>query len=183
MMTSFKEYTVEIVDDAGYSLGSTDNSYTYNRVYSENSEYPKSKHGIRITKDSQTVASAIICESGGATGVHDNSFVITGDVLYICCSNAVYSFKLPALTLTWKKKLDAATCFAIYPFKDDFIIHGELEVKRIDKEGKIKWEFSANDIFVTQDGGEAVKFVGDKIELTDWNGDRYLLNEDGRLSK
>jgi hypothetical protein len=183
MTTSFKEYTVDIVDDAGYSLASTDNLYTYDRVYSEDTEYPTSKHGIRITKDGQTVASVIICESGGKTGIHDNSFVITGDVLYVCCSNAVYAFRLPELTLNWKKKLDAATCFAIYPFKDDFIIHGELEVKRIDKEGKIKWNFSAKDIFVTQDDGEAVKFIGDNIELTDWDGDRYLLNEDGRLSK
>ena len=127
MTTSFKEYTIDIVDDANYTLGSADNSHTYDRVYFEKTEYrPTSKHGIRITRDGQSVASAIICENGGATGIHDNSFIITGDVLLICCSDAVYSFKLPTLELNWKKKLDAVTCFGIYPFKGDYIFHGPV---------------------------------------------------------
>ena len=184
MTTSFKEYTIDIVDDANYTLGSADNSHTYDRVYFEETEYrPTSKHGIRITRDGQSVASAIICENGGATGIHDNSFIITGDVLLICCSDAVYSFKLPTLGLNWRKKLDAVTCFGIYPFKGDYIIHGELEIKRIDLHGNIKWDFSAKDIFVTRDSSEAIRFNGNTIELTDWDGDQYVLNENGRLTK
>ena len=48
-------------------------------------------------------------------------------------------------------------------------------------DGNIKWGFSAKDIFVTQDGSEAMKLFGDRIEVTDWDGDTYVLNEDGQL--
>jgi hypothetical protein len=185
MTRRFKEYTVEIVDNPGLSPGSADNNLIgYYRVYSDDTEYqPTSKHGIRITKEGQSVSSAIICGTGGATGMLDNSFLITaGDVL-ICCSDTVFSFKLPELTLNWRRQLDAATCFAIYPFEDDFIVHGELEIKRIDGEGNVKWNFSAKDIFVTQDGKEAVKLIRDTIEVTDWDGHKYILNGEGQVNK
>jgi hypothetical protein len=184
MTTRFKEYTVEVVDDPGFTPGSVDNSFNYDKAYFDHPEYQAtSKHGIKVTKDGQHITSAIICQTGGATGIHDNSFLITADYLLICCCDTVYSFKLPWLTLNWKKKFDAATCFAIYPFKDDFIIHGELEIKRVDMDGNVKWEFSAKDIFVTQDGKEAVKLIGDRIEVTDWDGDTYILNGDGQVTR
>jgi hypothetical protein len=85
--------------------------------------------------------------------------------------------------LNWKRKLDPATCFAIYPYKDDFVIHGELEIKRIDREGDVKWDFSGKDIFVTQDDKEAVKLIGNRIEVTDWDGDTYILTGDGQVTK
>jgi len=184
MTTRFKEYTIDIVDDPCYSLGSADNSFIYDKVYSHDTEYrPTSKHGINITRGGQSITSAIICESGGATAIHDNSFIIAGDVLLVCCCNTVYSFKIPELNLNWRKEFDPATCFAIYPFKEDIIIHGELEIKRVDLDGNIKWDFSAKNIFVTQDGREAVKFNGDKIEVIDWDGDKYVLDENGQLTK
>jgi hypothetical protein len=182
MRTSFKEYTVDIVDEPTFNVGSADNSFKYDKVYFEDTEFrPTSKHGIKISSDGQIISSAIICETGGATGIHDNSFLIKDDNLLICCCNAVSSFNLPNLTLNWKKEFDQATCFSIYPYKDDFIIHGELEIKRIDKSGQIKRKFSAKDIFVTQDGTESIKLTGDKIELTDWDGDKYILDEHGRV--
>ncbi len=184
MTTRFKEFTVDIIDDPTFKPGSADNSFKYDTVYYDNTEFqPTSKHGIKITKDGQNITSAIICETGGATGIHDNSFVLTDNNFLICCCDTVYSFKLPGLTLNWKKELDPATCFSIYPFKDDFIVHGELEIKRIDMDGYIKWNFSAKDIFVTQDGSEAMKLFGDKIEVTDWDGDTYILNEEGQLTR
>jgi hypothetical protein len=184
MTTKYKDYTVEIIDDSNFNLGSADNSFNYNKVYFDKGEYhPTSKHGIKITKDEKKVSSAIICEIGGATGINEKSFIISGDKLLICCCDTVYSFKLPDLTLNWKKKLDPATCFGIYQFKDDFIIHGELEIKRIDIDGNIKWDFSAKDIFVTPDGTDSIKLTNDKIEVTDWDGEKYLLNEKGQLTK
>ena len=181
MRTSFKEYTVDIVDEPNFNVGSTDNSFKYDNVYFDDTEFqPTSKHGIKISIGGQIISSAIICGTGGATGIHDNSFLIKNDNLLICCCDTVYSFNLPILTLNWKKELDQATCFAIYQFKDDFIIHGELEIKRIDKNGQVKWNFSTKDIFVTPDGSESIKLTDDKIELTDWDGDKYILNEHGQ---
>jgi hypothetical protein len=184
MTTRFNGYTVDIFDDPTFRPGSTDNSIKYDNVYYDDTEFqPTSKHGIKITKGGQRITSAIICETGGATGIHDNSFIVVGDNLLICCCDTVYSFKLPELLLNWKKEFDPATCFSIYLFRDDLIIHGELEIKRVDIDGNVKWNFSAKNIFVTQDGTDAMKLIGDRIEITDWDGDTYILNGDGQVTE
>lgn len=184
MTTRFKEYTVDIIDDTSFNFGSTDNSFNYDEVYFDDVQYqPTSKHGIKITKSGQTISSAIVCEVGGATGIHEKSFIVRGNDLLICCCDTVYSFGLPELSLNWKKEFDPATCFGIYSFKDDFIIHGELEIRRIDADGNTKWRFSAKDIFVTQDGTESIQLTDDGIEVIDWDGDKYLLDEHGQLTK
>ena len=180
MTTKFKEYTITIIDDHSFNPGSPAHLFSYETVYLDTRYQVTSQHGIKIAKDGKIITSTIICETGGATVIHENSFLIATDDLLICCCNMVYSFKLPLLALNWKKEFDPATCFAIYPFKDDFIVHGELDVKRIDTNGIVKWDFSGKDIFVTQDGREAVKLMGNRIELTDWNGTAYILNENGQ---
>jgi hypothetical protein len=183
MTTRFKEYTVDIVNEAAITLDSTDNLFTYDKIYFDRTEHsPTSKHGIRVSRWEQCVSSVLICETGGVTAIHDNSFIIEDDVLFVCCCKTIYSFKLPVLTLNWRKKFDPAACFAIYSFKGDFIIHGELEIKRIDLDGNVKWNFSGKDIFVTQDGSNAINLAGEKIELTDWDGDKYILDDNGQLT-
>jgi hypothetical protein len=182
MIIPFEQYTVNLVDDPSFKPGSADNLFNYDNIYYDEKQFqPTSKHGIRVTRSEQSFASAIICETGGGTTIHENSFILKNDNLLICCCAKVYSFKLPELTLNWKKRFDTATCFAIHPFKKDFIIHGELEIKRIDIEGNVKWDFSARDIFVTQDGTEAMRLFEDRIELTDWEGDKYVLDEYGKV--
>jgi hypothetical protein len=42
-------------------------------------------------------------------------------------------------------------------------------------------DFSGKDIFVTQDGSNAINLAGEKIELTDWDGDKYILDDNGQL--
>jgi hypothetical protein len=181
MTARFKEYTIDIVDEPNFSLGSADNVFIYDMVYCDYTEQATSKHGIKVGINGQTIRSVLICETGGATGVYGNSFIIADDVLLICCADTVYSFGLPTLSLNWKNRFDLATCFAIYPFREDVIIHGELSVKRIDLNGNVKWNFSAKDIFVTLDGTDAIKFTDDKIEVKDWNGDKYILDDNGQL--
>ena len=184
LISKYKDFIVEIIDDLNYTLKSRDNASNYDKVYSDAGGFqPTSKHGIRLHRNGSEYASAIICEAGSATGIHKDSFVIHEDHLLICCSDKVYSLQLPDLTLNWSNRFDMATCFAIHRFRNDFIVHGEVEVKRIDVNGNIKWNFSAKDIFVVPDGADALKIDADKIELTDWAGNKYLLDEKGRVIK
>src|SRR5688500_3202718 len=105
MTTQFNHYTVDIIDEPNFSLESTDNALAYDKVYCDEFEYEAtSKHGIKVSKEGIHISSAIICEVGGATGIYDNSFVIKDDSLLICCCDTIYSFKLPELTLNWKKE-------------------------------------------------------------------------------
>jgi hypothetical protein len=187
MTVHYKEYIIEVIDDMEYSLRSTDNLTHYDKEYfnssmNEDRFYPTSKHGIRIKQDDKELASAIICEVGGATGIHKNSFLFTGNNMLICCCDKVYSLTLPDLEINWKKRLDWATCFEIVCFDDEFLVHGELSITRIDKDGNEKWRFGARDIFVTQDGSEAMIIHTDKIELRDWEGYTYILDKNGLIT-
>ena len=40
----------------------------------------------------------------------------------------------------WRTQADQATCFEIYKYEDSYIIHGEFEISRLDKDGKIIWQ-------------------------------------------
>ena len=186
MKFCYKNYTLFILDDSNYVLNSTDNPAPYgiehfDRMFDSHSTSAASQHGIRVIKDDVEIASAIICEIGGATTVHDHSAVISNESILICCSDKVYSLSLPDLQINWKKRLDLATCLAIYSFKGDFIIHGELQITRIDNMGNEIWSFSAKDIFVTADGKESIEITGDAIKVRDWNGDEFTLNENGQV--
>ena len=184
MTVKYKDYSIDIVDDQTYSTNSADNLSHYNKIYFDGSInqdrfYPTSKHAIRIMQHDQELSSAIICEVGGGTTVHDKSFIIFDNSLYICCCDNVYSLKLPDLSINWSKRLDPATCLGIYSFDNNFIIHGELTISYIDKDGNVKWDFGARDIFVTQDGTDSIIFQSDKILLKDWGGYKYTLDKNG----
>ncbi len=184
MTVEYKAFSIEIIDDQSYSIDSADNISHYHKIYfngstNQDRNYASSKHGIRVRQGDIELSSAIVCEVGGATTLHDKSFIIVDKTLYICCSDNVYSLNIPDLSLGWSKRLDPATCFGIYAFDNDFVIHGELTITRIDKNGNIKWEFGARDIFVTQDNSESIIIKADKIELKDWEGFKYTLDKNG----
>lgn len=184
MKINFHEFIIEISDEPYYSMASADNFVFYGKEYFNgvlNSERvdPVSKHGIRVWKNDEELSSVIIGEKGGATTIHEHSFLIAEDHLLLCCGFKVYAFNLPYLNLDWAKRLDPSTCLSIYAFDNGFIIHGELSITKIDKHGNEQWEFGARDIFITQDGSTSIAIHSDRIELKDWEGYKYILDKNG----
>jgi hypothetical protein len=184
MTKQYKDYTIDLVNDEYYSLNSADNITQYNHIYFDTTEdegryQSSSKHGIRIKKEDEELTSVLIFGHAGATNIHENSFIVSNNILLVCCSNKIYALNLPDLALIWCKTLDLITCFAIYAFDHDFLIHGELQITRIDTEGNEKWTFGAKDIFVTQDGSSACTIQEDMILLKVWDGHKYTLNKNG----
>lgn len=182
-MTSYKEFEIEVLNEPDYEPESVEDSNRYAAVHSdpEDTYRPNSKHGIRVSHDGAEIASAIVLGYAGATGIGENSYVVTDDVILICCSNQVYALALPELSLRWSKQLDFATCFGVYEFEDDFIIHGEVDISRITINGDIKWQFSGADIFVNLDGELSFDIVDREIKLIDFLGNKYTLNGDGEM--
>ena len=188
MELEIQPYKIKLVNAEQYTLNSADNIESYDVEYFQGDingdrYYPTSKHGIRIFENDEEIRSAIVCETGGATGIHEESALINGNDLYLCCCDNVYCLSIPNLDLKWNKRLDPATCFGIYSFKGDFIIHGELQISRIDLDGNQKWTFGARDIFVTEDGSDSFKIKEDKIHLKDWMGYNYIIDENGKEIK
>lgn len=184
MIIKHKNLTIEITDESELDRPQINKKFKkqYPIDLGQKLEYhPSSMHGVRISEHGIEKCSVILLESGGATGIVENSFVIKNDSIYICCSDQVYSLNLLDLSVNWRKQCDHATCFQIYEFEDDFIIHGELQISRIDKQGKTKWNYSARDIFVSQDGKNEFEIIENRIEVIDWQGYKYVLNSDGEV--
>lgn len=184
MKVKYKNFEIEITNES--DLDSAKFGQIFKKQYPEDLghklEYkPSSKHGIRIKESGIEKCSAILLETGGVTGISENSFQIKDDRIYICCSDQIYSLNLTDLSVNWRKQYDIATCLGIYEFDNDFIIHGEIQVSRIEKNGETKWNFSARDIFVNPDGKTEFKITENRIELIDWQGYKYELNADGKI--
>lgn len=157
----YKGLTIEVLDEPTYKFGSADNNFTYSKHYFGDgaTEYPTSKHGIKIYQEDQIIDSCIIIGSGGATGIHQNSSILDNEQLLISCCDTIFCLTLPSLELKWKTQADQATCFQIFKQQDHYIVHGELQVAKLDKDGKIKWKFGGADIFVSIDNEEELKMM------------------------
>jgi len=179
----YKDLTIEVLDEPTYKFGSMDNNFNYDKVFFNDGgeEYPTSKHGIRIYQDDQIINSCILIGSGGATGILQKSSFIDKNQLLICCCDTVFCLTLPSLDLKWKTQSDPATCFQIFKQQDDYIIHGELCVTKLDKDGNKQWEFGGADIFVSIDNEEEFKLESDGILLTDFAKTKYKIDFDGKL--
>ncbi|MDP9080536.1 MAG: hypothetical protein M3O71_24185 [Bacteroidota bacterium] len=172
---------IEIINDPGYSPQSSDNLRAYEMVHSHDSDqYFSSKHGIIVSRNEKEICSAIILCAGGATGINEKSAIIKNGLIFICCGNSVCSLRLTNLTFNWLIEIDVATCFGIYEFENDFVIHGEMEISRITEEGKIVWQFSGRDIFVNIHGEREFEIIGDQIKLVDFLNNNYFLDKNGQ---
>lgn len=179
----YNEYTIEVFDDDDFTPNSTDNiinTYDFVHLDPEHERYRlSSKHGIKIYKDEVLVKSALVASTGAATGIYKNSFLIDEDQLVICCSDLVYSFKLPSLELNWVQEADMATCFAIYKLENGFVIHGEMSITKLDTLGNIEWKQGGADIFVTLDGEIPFEIKEDYILLRDFKNQQYKIDFKG----
>lgn len=90
---------------------------------------------------------------------------------------------LKGLDIDKQQKLDTiGTMFASYPYKQDFILYGELDIFRVTSNLSIQWQFSGKDIFVSyNDDAPAFEMKSDRIYLRDFEGDHYEIDYDGKL--
>ena len=67
----------------------------------------------------------------------------------------------------------------ICTIEDGYILHGETELFRYDKQLNRVWEFSGRDIFATPNGEKAFWLEKNSIHCRDWLGWHYVLDLDG----
>ncbi|MBL4679023.1 MAG: hypothetical protein JKY70_22950 [Mucilaginibacter sp.] len=177
MTTQYNEYLIEVKNlGVGY-----EGNIAFDTIYENDPYESNSYHAVRVIKDRVSIANILLKGSGGATGVYDNSFVLLNGTFITRCTNTVYAFSLPHLQLKWSKELDVATCFQLFDFEGDVLVHGECQITRITTEGDIKWEFSARDIFVNLNGHNEFEIIDKQIKLVDFENYEYLLDSNGKL--
>jgi hypothetical protein len=181
MKLEIEKYRVELVDETSHTSNSTDNLFQYKNEYATQDGYkPANQIGIKIYEGESVISNAIIKSSGGASGIHQTSQILTNERLTICCSESVFSLSIPKLNLEWITKADDATCFQIFKYKEDFIIHGELNVTRLTSKGEIVWQNSGADIFTTEKGIDDFELKNEIIKVRDWNNRLYKFDINGK---
>jgi len=185
MKIDIGKYQIEFSNEFNYKKGSSENEFEFENYYSDEEEYQFSTQiGIKLYEEENLISSAIICSSGGASGIHQTSQIINEDKIVICCSNQIFNLSIPNLNLRWNTKADEATCFEIFQINKDFIIHGELEISRLSKEGEIIWQRSGADIFTTLESKrDDFKLTDNYIFVTDWENRKYQFDFDGNEIK
>lgn len=180
----FKNFKIELHNDP-IDFNTAENENTCLKHYAQDNEdtVPVSKHGIRVYKEQAVINSCILIAWGGSTCVHKTSALLSNNQLLVCCGDTIFCLQVPSLKLNWRVKADMITCFQIYALENDFLVHGETEISRIDGAGKIKWRFSGSDIFVSHSGSDSFQLSDSSIQLTDFNGNHYQLDFDGKTVK
>jgi hypothetical protein len=182
MIAKSGNYTIELIRDENYSEKSNDNLISYDKIHFEESDYVlPTKIGLKTYENDEIISSAIIGSVGGGTGIHKNSQIIENDRIIVCCSDSVFCLSIPDLNLIWKTEADQASCFEIYKFKESYIIHGEMEISRLNFNGEIMWQKSGADIFTTEKGTDDFEITDSYIKATDWENRTYKFDFNGIL--
>jgi hypothetical protein len=162
--------SIEIVNELAYTLGSQDNSRRYAFELDLSGEYsPSSIHGVIV----DGVPTAVFAASGGATGVHDHSFIRAEDRCYLAVGSHVVCFGVKPFEYLWTLRIDEVTCFGVHygDEADALVSHGELDISRFTESGQIVWSKSGEDAFTG-----AVTLRGDHVEAIDFNGRMYRFD-------
>lgn len=176
------DFQIKLFDENDYKIYSEDNWFSYDKILLNEDAYrPTSLVGIQLACDKVILKSSLIGATGGRTGVHEQSFTVNGSLFSICCSDSIFCFDLTSLSLNWVTKADDATCFGIYNYRDDFIVHGEMQITRLSNHGEILWQQIGRDIFTTVEGENVFTINEENILVKDWENNDYKIDFDGRL--
>lgn len=179
-MIEIGKYKVEIFTDETYEIGSVDNINNYDLEYLESeNKYNSTFVGLKIYENEELNKSILIGSEGGNTGINENSKIIEENRILICCADKIFCLSFPELILLWKTKADEITCFEIFKRHDYYIVHGELEITKLNENGKILWQKGGADIFTTINGKNDFELTEKYIIATDWENRIYKFDYDG----
>ena len=177
-MFATNKYEIDIDYHPTYKSGSADNLFKFDFEYLEKSA--STIFGIKILNNGVCLKSAVISSQGGETGVHNSALVLEEDKLILCCGDKIFCLSIPDLTLLWKIKADDFTCFQIFGYQDSYIVHGEINISRINHDGMILWQYSGEDIFMNMDDEIECELQADYIIANDFNNKVYKIGYDGK---
>ncbi|MBQ2815831.1 MAG: barstar family protein [Clostridia bacterium] len=101
--------------------------------------------------------------------------VLQQENLVIAKFNSAYMINVCTGEIQYKCFSDMAGALRLYLLEDGYLIHGECEIVKLDFEFNTQWTFSGKDIFASLDGKEVLKIFDDRIEITDFSGNTYIV--------
>lgn len=180
-MQTINQYQIDIFHDRTFKKGSADNINVYDFEHIDDSEYIyPTMFGIKVYEEEKLLKSAIIGSIGGGTTNHKKATIFENNRFLICCSDTIFCLSIPELEIIWKTQADQSTCFEIFKYLDDYIVHGEMEISRINNRGEIIWQKSGSDIFTTIDGINDFELTEELIIAKDFENRIYKFDYNGK---
>ena len=172
---------VALWEDHTYSRGSADNVHAYDRelAFADGPRHEWRAVGVRVSEGERTASSAVVLLPIGCGEPGGHTIVVRPGTLYLPCGSEVAALDLPSLEVRWRTESDLACVNGLHeiPGEEALIVRGELTIGRVEPDGRVAWERSGRDVF----SGE-LRIVGDVVEVTDWNEDRYRFRlSDGEI--
>ncbi len=182
---TYKDLLIRLEVDNNFSADSAGNNYAYSQVYigSDEDVFVTRNYGIKVMRGEHIIADCILMATGGATTLCENSALLDGDRLLVCCCDTLFCMELPTLQLVWQLKADWATAFQVFKLQDNYLVHGECEISRVARDGTFIWQFGGADIFVSLNGEEVISLGDDHIRLRDINSVSYIVDFNGNVIK
>lgn len=167
-----KTYTIDSVDNKPYDI--IMNPFKYKR-----NDYAKI---MEIVIQNEIFEETSIALIGNLYGYESNCAVLKDREVIVLIDKGIYVINIDEYKLVKYKKIDClGNNFAIYLVNSGYIIHGEIEVFKLDFQLDKIWGFSGADIFVTQDNKLPFLIDGNRIKMYDWNGTYYEIDLNGQL--
>jgi hypothetical protein len=181
MVLNNGRYRITIEIDSQYALFSTDNKeydYTYFMEEYSCGDYIRA-YSVSVKTNERHDTIAII---GHIDGDIENCAVLEDDRLVILVDCYLAFIDLTDCRLVDKIEITGIdTGLEIYAFDDGYIINGEIDIIKTNKNGQKQWEFSGRDIWVLPSGESSIKITDDKLYLTDWEGYKYCVGKNGEV--
>jgi hypothetical protein len=130
-----------------------------------------SAHVISRTRRDHVRHALRLSASGGPSSVHQQSLLLDGDRAVVAVGAWLCAVDLPLLGVEWSVEVDWACCFGVHRAGDDYLSHGELSIRRVGRDGKIRWQASGRDIFTGR-----LEVQDDVAVVEDFDHHRYRID-------
>lgn len=142
---------------------------------------------VKTTSQNQIIKSCLIYGLDGGIYLHTSnekeksySVKLKDNSLIFSLGFTFFTYDIDKQEIKWSIRPDMAEIFEFYDLEEDYLVRGELAIHRIDKEGQIKWSYGGRDIWVNLEGKSEVIIDSNKIILTDFNNDEYIIDFNGK---
>ena len=175
MICYSSHYRAELVPDPSYTIGSADNR-PYDRIINPDGlgrgDFAKvCRLAVERFETGEERQAALI---GPKTWCVESCAVLEESRLTVLMDRMVIRLSLDNFEIVCSRRLDVCgSMLALYPCGGDLILHGELEVLRLNRELQTVWTFSGRDLFASLTGERAFCLENGRI--------RYELSLDGEL--
>ncbi len=116
-------------------------------------------------------------------GNYEECSVLNADRIVIAKFNTVYMLDILTGNISYKEFKDMAGAYALYKVDDGYIIHGEMEIVKLDFDINEKWTYDGVDMFTSVTGKESFTLLEDRIELYDFEDNHYVIDLNGKSIK